>query len=59
MKTVLTLASLSLLLAAPAALLLAASPRRTLPLEKLFRAAGKLSAMLGLRYNEYAVTHGE
>jgi hypothetical protein len=25
----------------------------------LFRAVGKLSAMAGTRYNEYAVVHGE
>ena len=50
----------TLLLSAPAALILAASPnRRTLPLEKLFRAAGKLSAMFGARYREYAVIHGD
>ena len=30
-----------------------------LPLQKLFRAAGKLGAMAGARYNEYAVIHGE
>jgi len=50
----------TLLLSAPAALILAFVPnRRTLPLEKLFRAAGKLSAMFGARYREYAVIHGE
>jgi succinoglycan biosynthesis protein ExoM len=50
----------ALLLSAPAALILAASPnRRAIPLEKLFRAAGKLSAMLGSRYNEYHVIHGD
>jgi len=50
----------SLLLSPPAAVILAASPnRRALPLQKLFRAAGKLSAMFGARYNEYAVVHGE
>ena len=32
---------------------------RLWPLQKLFRAAGKLSAMAGRRYNEYAVVHGE
>jgi hypothetical protein len=46
-------------LAAPAALLLAASPRRVQPLEKLFRAFGKLAAMCGWRHQEYAVIHGE
>jgi glycosyltransferase involved in cell wall biosynthesis len=50
----------SLLLSPPAAAILAASPnRRAIPLQKLFRAAGKLSAMAGTRYNEYAVIHGE
>jgi succinoglycan biosynthesis protein ExoM len=50
----------SLLLSPPAAVILAASPnRRALPLQKLFRAAGKLSAIFGARYNEYAVVHGE
>jgi glycosyltransferase involved in cell wall biosynthesis len=50
----------SLLLSPLAAVILAASPnRRALPLQKLFRAAGKLSAMAGTRYNEYAVIHGE
>ena len=50
----------SLLLSPLAAVILAASPnRRALPLQKLFRAAGKLSAMAGTRYNEYAVVHGE
>ena len=50
----------SLLLSPPAAAILAASPnRRAIPLQKLFRAAGKLSAMCGARYNEYAVVHGE
>ena len=49
----------ALLLATPAALLLAASPRRVQPLEKLFRAFGKLAAMCGARHQEYAVIHGE
>jgi succinoglycan biosynthesis protein ExoM len=50
----------SLLLSPPAAVILAASPNhRAIPLQKLFRAAGKLSAMAGARYNEYAVIHGE
>jgi hypothetical protein len=50
----------ALLLSAPLALILAASPnRRAKPLEKLFRAAGKLGALFGARYNEYAVIHGE
>lgn len=41
-----------------AALVLAASPRRAVPLQKLFRAAGKFTALFGARYNEYAVVHG-
>ena len=50
----------SLLLSPLAAAILAASPnRRALALQKLFRAAGKLTAMFGARYNEYAVVHGE
>ena len=50
----------SLLLSPLAAVILAASPnRRALALQKLFRAAGKLTAMFGARYNEYAVVHGE
>jgi glycosyltransferase involved in cell wall biosynthesis len=50
----------TLLLYAPLALILAASPnRRAIPLEKLCRAAGKLGALFGTRYNEYAVIHGE
>ena len=50
----------SLLLSPLAAAILAVSPnRRAIPLQKLFRAAGKLSAMFGARYNEYAVVHGE
>jgi GT2 family glycosyltransferase len=50
----------SLLLSPLAAAILAVSPnRRAIPLQKLFRAAGKLSAIAGRRYNEYAVIHGE
>jgi len=50
----------SLLLSPLAAVILAPSPnRRAVPLQKLFRAAGKLSAMAGRRYSEYAVIHGE
>jgi cellulose synthase/poly-beta-1,6-N-acetylglucosamine synthase-like glycosyltransferase len=50
----------SLLLSPLAAAILALSPnRRAIPLQKLFRAAGKLSAICGRRYNEYAVIHGE
>jgi succinoglycan biosynthesis protein ExoM len=48
-----------LALAAPAALLLAASPRRARPLEKLLRAMGKLMAMCGAHHQEYAVIHGQ
>lgn len=49
----------TLLLSAPLALILAASPNRAAPLEKICRAAGKISAMFGSRYQEYAVIHGE
>jgi hypothetical protein len=50
----------ALLLSLPLAVILAASPNRRLgPLTKIFRAAGKLTAMAGWRYNEYAVVHGE
>lgn len=50
----------SLLLAPVLAVILVGSPnRRALALQKLFRACGKLSAMTGRRYNEYAVVHGE
>jgi hypothetical protein len=50
----------ALLLSPLAAVILAASPNhRAIPLQKLFRAAGKLSAMAGTRYKEYAVIHGE
>ena len=50
----------ALLLSPPAAVILAGSPnRRVIPLQKLFRAAGKLGAMFGVHYNEYAVVHGE
>jgi succinoglycan biosynthesis protein ExoM len=50
----------ALLLSPLAAVILALSPnRRAIPLQKLFRAAGKLTAMFGARYNEYAVVHGE
>lgn len=52
--------SASLLLSPLAAVILSPSPnRRVLALQKLFRACGKLSAMAGRRYNEYAVVHGE
>jgi succinoglycan biosynthesis protein ExoM len=50
----------AVLLSLPLAVILALSPnRRLLPLQKLFRAAGKLTAMAGRRYNEYSVVHGE
>ena len=45
-------------LSLPAALLLAPTPRRTAPLEKLCRAFGKLAALCGSHHQEYAVTHG-
>ena len=49
-----------LLLSLPLAVILSPSPNHRLwPLAKLCRAAGKLTAMLGWRYNEYAVVHGE
>jgi succinoglycan biosynthesis protein ExoM len=50
----------ALLLSIPAALLLAPlASRRMAPLCKFARAAGKLAAMFGARYDEYAVTHGQ
>jgi GT2 family glycosyltransferase len=50
----------ALLLSAPLAAILALSPNRRLaPLQKLFRAAGKLAAMTGRPYNEYSTVHGE
>jgi succinoglycan biosynthesis protein ExoM len=50
----------ALLLSLPLAVILSPSPNRRLaPLTKLFRAMGKLTAMAGWRYNEYAVVHGE
>jgi GT2 family glycosyltransferase len=50
----------ALLLSAPLAAILAMSPNRRLaPLQKLFRAAGKLAAMTGRHYNEYSTVHGE
>jgi GT2 family glycosyltransferase len=52
--------SAALLLSLPLALILGASPNhRRAPLIKFCRAAGKLTAMAGARYNEYAVVHGE
>jgi len=38
--------------------LAATPPRRARGLWKGFRAAGKVAALMGRRYNEYAVTHG-
>lgn len=50
----------ALLLSPLSAVILVASPnRRALALQKLARACGKLSALAGRRYNEYAVVHGE
>ncbi|HET7083870.1 MAG TPA: glycosyltransferase family A protein [Rhizomicrobium sp.] len=50
----------ALLLSPLAMVILGLSPnRRAIPLKKLFRAAGKLSALFGVRTNEYAVIHGE
>lgn len=50
----------SFLLSPLAALALAALPRkRAVPLQKLFRAAGKLGALMGRSHQEYAVIHGE
>ena len=50
----------ALLLSLPLAVILGFSPNRRLaPLRKLSRAAGKLTAMAGRRYNEYSVVHGE
>ena len=50
----------ALLLSLPLTLILILSPNhRRVPLIKFCRAAGKLTAMAGVRYNEYAVVHGE
>jgi hypothetical protein len=50
----------ALLLSPLAALILAPNPnRRVLALQKLFRALGKITAMFGARYQEYALVHGE
>jgi len=49
----------ALVLAVPAAVALAPTPRRAQPLEKLARALGKLAAMCGARHQEYAVIHGQ
>jgi glycosyltransferase involved in cell wall biosynthesis len=48
----------ALLLCPPAALLLAPTRHRRMPLEKLFRALGKLGALCGAHYQEYATIHG-
>lgn len=50
----------SFLLSPLVALALVALPRkRAAPLQKLFRAAGKLGALMGHSHQEYAVIHGE
>lgn len=50
----------ALLLSLPLAIILGLSPNhRSAPLVMFMRAAGKLTAMLGMRYNEYALVHGE
>ena len=50
----------ALLLSLPLALILAFAPNhRREPLTRLCRAAGKLTALAGRRYNEYALVHGE
>jgi glycosyltransferase involved in cell wall biosynthesis len=50
----------ALLLSPPLALILVLSPnRRRRSLVRFGRAVGKLTAMAGLRYNEYATVHGE
>lgn len=50
----------ALLLTPLLALILAVAPNRAADaLRRFFRNVGKLSALLGLRYNAYAVTHGE
>jgi len=52
--------AMALLLSLPLTVILAGSPNRRLePMTRLFRAAGKLTAMAGWRYNEYAAVHGE
>jgi succinoglycan biosynthesis protein ExoM len=50
----------ALLLTPLLALILAVAPNRAADaLRRFFRNVGKLSALMGLRYNAYAVTHGE
>jgi hypothetical protein len=50
----------ALTLSPPLALLSAPiAELRMLPVCKFARASGKLSAALGMRYDEYAVTHGQ
>jgi GT2 family glycosyltransferase len=51
--TALAISPVAAILAAPLA------SRRMAPLCKFARAAGKLAAMLGARYDEYTVTHGQ
>jgi GT2 family glycosyltransferase len=40
-------------------ILMGDSNRRVKPLRKLYRAAGKIAALRGRRYDEYAVVHGQ
>jgi GT2 family glycosyltransferase len=50
----------ALILSPPAAILFVPlASRRMAPLCKFARAAGKLAALFGARYDEYAVTHGQ
>ncbi|MBU6298540.1 MAG: glycosyltransferase [Alphaproteobacteria bacterium] len=52
--------ALALLLSPVLFVILAAVPNRAIDaLRRLFRNAGKITALLGRHYNEYAVTHGE
>ena len=52
--------ALALLLSPVLAVILAAVPNRAADaLRRLFRNLGKIAALLGRHYNEYAVTHGE
>lgn len=52
--------ALALLLTPLLFVILAAAPNRAADaLRRLFRNAGKLSAVMGWRYNAYAVTHGD
>jgi hypothetical protein len=52
--------ALALLLSPLLLVILAAVPNRAADaLRRLFRNLGKIAALLGRHYNEYAVTHGE